>query len=169
VLAPVGDFLGWFFAWPLRILATAPLVGPLYFWHAIAEWSRLVALLVDARVPLPDAIELAAHGVRSSALARAMPPIAAGVRQGHSLAQLIAHSFWMPASLGPLVEWGEKTGQLGEALRTAAEMFDGRIRLRATLLKQIVPPILFLIVASCLALIVAAIFGPLVRLIQTLS
>jgi hypothetical protein len=167
--AASGELLGALIAWPSRILPTAPLFGPLLLWQAIAEWARLVALLLEARVPLPDAIELASQGVRSASIARAMHPIAQGVRQGHGLAMLIEHSFWLPASLGPLVAWGQKTGQLSEALRTAAEMFDGRVRLRATLLKQIVPPIMFLLVAACLGIVVTALFSPLIKMIQMLS
>ncbi len=77
--------------------------------------------------------------------------------------------WWLPASLVPILEWGEKSGQLAEALRTAAEMFEGRVRLRATLVKQVAPPVMFVVVAGMALLVVAAVVTPLVSLIQYLA
>jgi type II secretory pathway component PulF len=169
VLAMAGRVGGAIADWPLRILSTAPYIGPMFLWQAAAQWSRLLALLVDARVPLPDALELAAQGTPSVGLARLTAPLADGVRAGHSLGTLIEHSSWLPASLGPLIDWGQKTGELPAALRTSADMFEGRVRLRASLLKQVGPPVMFLVVASFLCLVIAALFLPLISFIQMLS
>lgn len=168
-LQPLNDLLRTIRVWPARLLSTAPLLGPLLLWHAVAQWSRLLAGLVDADVPLPEALALAAQGVRSANVADLAARLAAGVEGGQTLSGQLQSLFWMPASLAPLVQWGEKTGQLAEALRTSADMLEGRIRLRASLLKQVAPPVMFLLVASLVLFALAAVFVPLISLIQNLA
>jgi type IV pilus assembly protein PilC len=155
--------------WPARMLSTAPVIGPLLLWHAVAEWARLLAMLIDCRVPLPEALKLSAQGVRSANLADLAARLAEGVQQGRGLADLMYGSRWLPASLVPITAWGEQNGQLADALRTAAEMFAGRVRLRASLIKQVAPPVLFIVVAAVVAFLIAAMFAPLVSLIQNLQ
>jgi len=69
----------------------------------------------------------------------------------------------------PLVRWGEQHDALDDALRSAAELMEGRLRSRTHVLAQIVPPLVFVIVGVSLASAVVSLFLPLISLIQGLS
>ena len=66
--------------WPSRLLGTFPLVGPLMLWGQVASWARLLSVLVEARVPLSEALSLAAEGTRSANLADLSDRLAEQVR-----------------------------------------------------------------------------------------
>lgn len=155
--------------WPARIATTFPLLGPLMLWSQTAQWARLLAVLVEARVPLPDALSLSAEGTRSANMSDLTARLGEGVRDGTALSEQIRRCMWLPMSLVPITAWGEKSGELPQALRTAAEMFEGRVRLRASLIKQIVPPLFFVLIASLALLVLAAVVTPLISLIQNLA
>ena len=63
----------------------------------------------------------------------------------------------------------EKSGQLAEALRVAGDMFEGRVRLRAEMLRSILPLVVFVGVAMVALFALVAMYSPMISLIQGLS
>ncbi|MHB1036499.1 MAG: type II secretion system F family protein [Pirellulales bacterium] len=173
-VAAVCLFLAVF--WTLRNRATirrlfylVPLVGPLWRWTSLAEFLRLLGLLVESEIPLPAALELAGKGIRDGDLSAACRWMAQDVAAGQAISVCVRRMRQFPASLAPIVEWGERSAALSESLRAAAEMFEGRLHVQASLVKVILPPLAFLFVAVMVGLLVCAIFLPLISLIQCLS
>ena len=152
-----------------RAWATLPLLGALWHWSGVAEWARLLASLLEQEVPLPEALQLAAGGLRDANLGELSGHWATRVQQGQSLTELLATTHRLPASLGPVVGWGERSGRLVEALRVAADMFEGRVRLRAELLKSILPFVVFVTIALAAVFALAAVYLPMLSMIQGLS
>jgi type II secretory pathway component PulF len=151
-----------------RVVAAVPLFGPLWRWTAVAEMARLLAALVKRQVALPDALRLTASGLYDANLAGVCRELANEVEQGRDLALLIALSPRLPASLAPLVRWGQISGRLDEAFESAAEMFEGRVRLRASLLRTVLPPFVFLAAAALALTLFVGALVPSVNLIQNL-
>jgi type II secretory pathway component PulF len=169
VVAALAVRFGMGAVWWRRFLARIPLLGPVWHWTAVAEASRLLSSLVKRRVALPEALLLAAEGSSDANVAAVCRSLAGGVEQGRDLAMLIAMSGRLPSSLAPLVRWGSTTGRLDEAFLAAAEMLEGRVRLRAAMLRGILPPFVFLAAASLAIALIVGFFLPLVSLIQNLA
>jgi len=75
----------------------------------------------------------------------------------------------LPASLRPILGWGERTGQLAEACQLASEMFEGRVQLRAELLRTLLPFGLFLAVGNLALFLLLALYMPMLGLITSLT
>ena len=169
MLAAVAVRLGTTRASRLRLYKALPLLGPLWRWAGWAEWSGLLSVLVRRQVPLAEALRLAADGMSDADMGQLSLQLADGVGQGQSLSQLAAVTRRLPSSLVPLLHWGEQTGVLADALAAGRAMFESRLKTRAWLLQTILPPIVFVIVGSWFLFVVAALFLPLVSMIQGLS
>lgn len=152
-----------------RVLATVPLLGALWHWSGVTEWTRLMAVLLEQDLPLPEALQLAAAGVHDANLRQLSGQLAQGVQHGRSLIELLTATHRLPASLGPLLGWGERSGQLAEAFRVASDMFEGRVRLRAELLRSILPFVVFVGIGLFALFSVVALYAPMLFLIQGLS
>jgi len=152
-----------------RVVATLPLVGPLWHWSGIAELARLLGVLLEQDVPLPDALRLAASAAWDANVREVGGNLAAGAEQGGRLSELMSATPRVPASLVPIVRWGERAGQLPEAFRVAAEMFEGRLQMRAELVRTILPPLVFVAVACSVLMLLAGLFLPMISMIQSLS
>jgi type II secretory pathway component PulF len=85
------------------------------------------------------------------------------------LYESIAAHRQFPASLVPVVEWGQRAPALAEAFRAAAEMFEGRVRSQGTLLESLLLPVMLLAIIAFVGAFVIAMFLPLISLIQKLS
>lgn len=167
-LVAVVRFSGSRAVW-LRWVKVLPLFGPLWRWSGLAEWSGLMSVLVRRQVPLSEALQLAAAGVRDADLGRLSLQLAEDAGRGRPLSQLVAETRRMPASLVPLLRWGEQAGVLADALAAGRAMFESRVTTRAWLLQSILPPMLCVAIGAAFMFLVLALFLPLISLIQSLS
>jgi type II secretory pathway component PulF len=152
-----------------RIASLVPLVGPLVRSNALARFCQLMAMLLDAGVPAAEALRLTAAGVPHAGLSAATRRAALAVEAGRPLDQALAAEPWFPPSMSGLVQWGRQTAGLGEALRSAGEMFEGRARDQGVLLQAVAPPLALLAFLALVGLIITALLLPLLALMTNLS
>lgn len=151
-----------------RMIATIPLFGVLWHWTGVSELSRLLATLIAQRVPLPEALRLAADGVHDANVGQVSRMLADGVEQGQPLSELLDSTYRLPATLVPIVRWGERSNELPEAFRLAGEMFEGRVRMRSELVISVVPPVIFIFVAMLAMVIVVGLYAPMYTMMEGL-
>ena len=151
-----------------RLLGTCPLIGPLWSWTGTSSFARLLAILVEQDVPLPDALEFTAGAVRDSNVRESSLLMAEGIRQGSTLSEQLSGNNRFPESLLPFVECGEENANLADTLYTASEVFLGRLQLRAVLLQTISPPIIFVSIALAVMLCLIGIALPLMTVTAVL-
>jgi type II secretory pathway component PulF len=161
----IGPHVGWVWS----ILNRVPMIGPLMRWKHLSQFSRLMGLLLEQQVPLPDALRLAAAGLRDARLAQGCAGVADDVARGRSLSESLAARRQFPASLIPMVQWGQQAPALAEAFRAAGDMFEGRVRAQGTLLEAVMLPIMLLVIVTFAGLFVIAMLSPLISLITRLS
>jgi type II secretory pathway component PulF len=152
-----------------RLLYAVPLIGPIWRWAGLCNLSRLMALLLDQQVPLPDALRLTAAGLREADLSDACRRAADRVESGYALSDCVRDFRQFPPSLRPLVDWSERTSKPAVAFRAGARMFETRTGVCITLLETILPPVVFLLILGAAFFVVWGVFGPLISLIQALS
>jgi type II secretory pathway component PulF len=160
----VGGRAGW--SW---LVSNVPLLGNVWHWRGVAEMLRGLGLLLQFHIPLPEALRLTAGGVTDAYVAEQCRKLAGRVEEGSSLTMSLVRLRTLPLSIVPLVRWGEQQNALDQALRSAAELMEGRLRSRTHVLAQIVPPLVFIFVGLALASAIIALFLPMITLIQGLS
>ena len=107
----IGGRSGW--SW---LISSTPLLGPVWHWSGVAEMLRGLGLLVQYRVPLPEAVRLTAGGVTDAYVAEQCQKLATRLDGGTSLTMSLVHLRTLPLSIVPLVRWGEQHDALDDAL-----------------------------------------------------
>ena len=105
---------GWLLIWlamnvpELRtMLIAAPLLGPILRWASLSRFTRLLALLIECELPLPQALRLAGSGCHETSLAFAARLAAERVERGAALSDSLVSLRAFPESLRPILRWGE--------------------------------------------------------------
>jgi len=153
--------------WP--VLYRIPMIGPVFQWSHLAQFGRLMGLLLGQQVPLPDALRLTSDGLRDGNMASACRGVADEVGNGRGLVESMADRPQFLASMIPVVEWGQRAPALPDAFRAVAEMFEGRVRSQNSLLKGILLPLVFFVIVAFVGVFVLAMMLPMISLIQKLS
>jgi len=153
----------------LQLISTMPVFGRMSFWSGLAEWTSLMSVLLEQDVPLPAALKMSSGGVRNAYVGKIVESLTVATQQGKTFSQALSNDRHIPASLVPVIRWGERTGSLPESLATVRELLARRVRVRTLLLRSILPPMLFILIVSQVGGMVMALFLPLISLIQGLS
>lgn len=153
-----------------RLWALIPGARGLMAQVAAASFAELLAILIEHDVPLPEALDLAAHAAGDPALRRAGPRAAEALRGGTAAPGALREAREMPALLRWVLSWGVRQGRLAPALRHAAEMYRRRARLRADLLRTLLPTLALLAVgATAAVLYTLVLFVPFASLLRSIA
>lgn len=152
-----------------RSLATQlPLLGWIWAPTRHSEFCRLLALLLESRSPLPEALRLTGEGLEDSGMNRACDRMAREVESGRSFADAMSRIRRFPPSLPRLIGWAENHMTLPEVLHLAAALFETQARSQAALISMIVTVASVLNVLA-VVLVIPVLFLPLITLISRLS
>lgn len=138
-------------------LAGLPLLKGWMIEMDIACWSAMVATLLENRVPLLKALELAQRHVSLSLLGARLTHVAQTVRNGASLATALQDMDAITAMGYNLINVGERSGELPRMLRSLATLYSesGRTRVKRFLL--LLEPLAILIIGAAVGIIMAGI------------
>ncbi len=151
-----------------RLAARLPVAGSLWRTITLAEYCHLLGLLLESKLSLPEALPLAAEGVRDADFDRAAQTMARDVAAGESLGRAMTQARLFPPGLPRLIHWAEQHMSLPEVLHMAGSMFEARARAQAAIVGAIAVGSCTLFVIFQL-LVIPALFLPLITLISRLS
>ena len=151
------------------LLTCVPLVGPMWRDRGAFEFADRLSFFVEHHVPLPQSLELTATGLANGTFIAAARESAKYAEAGFSLADCVDHVKAFPATLRPILAWGDRVSAPAEALRSAADWFRLRCDLRGDVLSVVIPPITFVVVTAVMGCVAVALFLPMVKLIESLT
>jgi general secretion pathway protein F len=152
-----------------RALVGLPLFGRAYRWLSLAEFSRLLALLLEGQMPLTEALPLAGEGSSDVELEEACRELTARVARGDRLSEAVADLEVFPATLSQILGWAEGQRTLPEALVMAAEMFEARARARVKFGQALVGLIVMVLALVEIGFLQMSFMLPMLQLISRLS
>jgi general secretion pathway protein F len=141
----------------IDLAARLPLLGEWLREMDTARWASMLGTLLDSRVPMVRAIELARGAARLNATQAGLALSLADVRAGRRLADALeAHG--MVTSLGAsTVRVGERSGALARMLQTMAAMHQNAGRLRMRRFLALLEPAAILVIGGVVAIIMVSI------------
>jgi type II secretory pathway component PulF len=152
-----------------RLACGIPVLGPALRFTSLTEFCRLLAMLLEAETPLPEAFELAGRGIGDADVAEACDRMARAVSVGQPLST--AFLLWdsVPAGLGQLFRWSEGHRSLPEALRLAGDMFEARARSQSAFAANVLNTFLALFILWWVGFALATLYLPMTSMLRVLS
>lgn len=147
-----------------RFTLRLPLVGRLLRDVAVARFTRTLATLTSAGLPLLEALRITKNTLGNLALTSAIDEVQEQVTAGKSLAEPLERCGLFPPLLIQVVSLGERSGRLESMLMHAASAFDRRVQMSIKVFTKALPPFLLVIMASVGGFVLAAILLPLLDL-----
>lgn len=145
-----------------------PGVGRAYFRAASARWAGMVSLLLEAGMPLPEALEAAA-GIESDPTFRnASERWASGVADGQSLSSVLSQDRFVPRTLLWQVRCAEGGPDLPAVLRDVAEREMSHLRRNVGYVFGLIAPFFVLGIGAIVGLVAVGLFQYMTRIVYTL-
>ena len=141
----------------LQILSRAPILGHWLVETEIGRWAAMLGTLLENRVPILSAMELAQEGMRLKKVRNTLQQAHREVRAGKKLSDALSGGQMLNVTGLNLVRVGERSGDLAKMLRTLAGLYEtsGQQRLKRFLI--LLEPAAILIIGVVIGTIMIAI------------
>jgi type IV pilus assembly protein PilC len=128
---------------------------------ALARWSRTLASLTAAGVPIIQALEITGKTAGNVVIDEAMGSVIASVKSGGTIGEPLKHAGVFPPMVGQMVTVGEETGALDTMLSKVADFYEDEVAAAVKALASIMEPVMIIIVGSIVGVIVISMYLPL--------
>jgi type IV pilus assembly protein PilC len=136
-------------------------IGTIVQQIAVARWSRTLASLTAAGVPLLQALEITGRTGGNVAVEEAMDGVISSVKRGGTIAAPLAQAPIFPTMVTHMVGVGEETGALDAMLDRVAEFYEEQVEASVKTLTSILEPIMIIVIGSIVGFIVISMYLPL--------
>jgi type IV pilus assembly protein PilC len=136
-------------------------IGTIVQQVAVARWSRTLASLTGAGVPLLLALEITGKTGGNVVVEEAMDDVIASVKRGGTISAPLAQAPIFPAMVTNMVGVGEETGALDAMLGKVADFYDDQVEASVKALTSIMEPIMIIVIGGIVGFIVISMYMPL--------
>lgn len=119
-----------------------PILGPLVTKAILARTTRTFAAMLNAGVPVLDAIELCAAVSENVFYERAWKDLAANVLTGRQIHEVLESNPLFPKTLVQMIRSGEQTGKLGMVLGRVGNHYDSEVNIAIKSATSILEPMM---------------------------
>ncbi|MGB3413173.1 MAG: type II secretion system F family protein [Microbacteriaceae bacterium] len=137
-----------------------PVFGKLFNKVAIARFSRSMALLLRAGVPILQSISLVKKVSNNWQIEQALDRVEESVSNGRSFAAPLLQDKTFPPMLSRMVAVGEDSGSMDAMLESLAEFYDREVETTADQLTALIEPLLVVFIGLVIGGMVISLYLP---------
>ena len=147
-----------------RFKLKLPVFGILNQKAAIGRFSRLLAQMVAAGVPILKSLEVVAGSLDNFVLENSVLAARKEVEQGNQLSPSLQGKPFMPILMIRMLAAGEKAGKVEDMLESVADSYDEEVEVMLATLTSLMEPFLMVFLGAIIGTIVTAMFLPIFNL-----
>lgn len=147
-----------------RLLLKLPVFGPVIRKAVLARWTRTLATMFAAGVPLVESLESVGGAAGSAVYQQATQKIALAVASGSSLTVAMQQSQVFPSMVTQMAAIGEESGTLDDMLRKVAEFYEEEVDAAVASLSSLMEPIIMVVLGGLIGGLVIAMYLPIFKL-----
>ena len=147
-----------------HFLLSLPLIGEIRMKYQVANFSRILATLLQGGLPLVPAMETAAESLSSRQMLNGVNAAAERVKEGQSLANALETQKLFPDLAVEMLEVGESTGALPAMLASVAEFYEEDVQTALGAAMALIEPLILIIMAVFVGGILISLYMPIFTL-----
>ena len=147
-----------------RLLLKVPVFGDLVHKSAVARWTRTLATMFAAGVPLVEALDSVGGASGNAVFAEATEQIQKDVSTGSPLTTSMQTTGIFPTMVLQMSAIGEESGSLDHMLSKAAEFYENEVDEIVKALSSLMEPFIIVILGTLIGGIVVSMYLPIFKL-----
>lgn len=149
-----------------RLLLRLPIFGPLIDKSCVARWTRTLATMFAAGVPLVEALDSVGGASGNTVYGDATVKIQQEVSTGTSLTMAMTNANLFPSMVLQMTAIGEESGSIDHMLGKAADFYESEVDDMVAGLSSLMEPIIIVFLGVIIGGIVVSMYLPIFKLGQ---
>jgi type IV pilus assembly protein PilC len=146
-----------------------PVFGELFQKVAVSRFSRTLALLLRAGVPVLQALDIVSEATGNEVLARAASDVKESVRGGESMSAPLGRHDVFPPMVVQMMAVGEDTGALDDMLDKISDFYDQEVESTTESLTALLEPIMIAVLGGIVGAMVIALYMPMFKIFDLIK
>ena len=147
-----------------RLLLRLPVFGNLIRKSVIARWTRTLATMFAAGVPLVESLDSVGGAAGNYVYKKGTRQIQSEVSTGTSLTSAMQNSELFPNMVNQMVAIGEESGALDSMLGKVADFFEAEVDDAVEALSSLMEPVIMVVLGTLIGGMVIAMYLPIFKL-----
>jgi len=137
-----------------------PILGPLYTKITLGRFIRPFAMMLEAGVPIIQALSVTANAVGNKKIGNAVLGMRTGIERGDTLLKTAGSSGQFNTLVLQMIAVGEETGQVSELLEEVGDFYDQEVEYDLKRMAEAIEPILLVFMGGMVLILALGIFLP---------
>jgi type IV pilus assembly protein PilC len=146
-----------------RTILALPVIGDTVQYALVERFCRILSSMVNAGVPLPEALRVATDSLRNVVFSRALAGVEDAMLEGEGLATPLVRTGLFPPTAAQMMRVGEETGTLDTQLDVTAQYYEGELDYKIKKVTSLIEPIVIIamgcVVGFVAIALVSAMYG----------
>ncbi|GGJ76142.1 type II secretion system protein F [Pilimelia anulata] len=152
-----------------RFKLKMPVFGRLLQKLAMARFTRNLATLLNAGVPVLNALSVVGGTTGNQVITDAMDDLQAAVREGRPMSSPM-HDHWLfPPMVTQMIEVGEETGEISQMLDKVADFYDREVNSATESLTAAIEPLMVLVMGVLVGGMIICLYLPMFTIYQNIQ
>jgi type IV pilus assembly protein PilC len=147
-----------------RLMLKVPIIGQILEKATIARWTRTLATMFAAGVPLVESLDAVAGASGNSVYAAATKRIQTEVSTGTSLTNAMSNTRLFPTMVLQMTQIGEESGSLDGMLSRVADFYEREVDDAVAALSSLLEPIIIVFLGVVIGGLVVSMYLPIFKL-----
>jgi len=152
-----------------RLLNAIPIFGSILSYTSTAQFCRMLATMIEAKIKLPEALELAAQSTRDPNLIEGCDLLKKQILNGFNLTVASIETPHFSKSFVHIFRWQDRPELFIDSLRASSNIFQAKANMKTGSLVFAFQPLVLAGITLIIGIPVIAIFMPIIKLLNDLS
>jgi type IV pilus assembly protein PilC len=146
-------------AWD-KFTMKAPLFGMLVIKGNLGAFTRTLATMLAAGVPIIDSLEICIDTLDNTQIAKDLTKVRKAVVEGKSITEPLSRITYFPPLITQMIKVGESTGNLDQMLIKVADVFEDEVEELVGNLTKLIEPMILVVLGGIIAFVLIAMYLP---------
>ena len=142
-----------------RMLLKAPVIGEVIRFSIVERFCRLLATMMEAGVPLPEAMAVLGQGTKNVLFQAGLADVREAMMRGEGLARPLSASELFPGAVVQMVRVGENTGTLATQLEVASDYYGQELEYKIQHLTALFEPVVIIVMGAAVGFVAIALIS----------
>lgn len=146
-------------AWD-RFTMRAPLFGMLVIKGNLGSFTRTLATMLAAGVPIIDSLEICIDTLDNTQIAKDLAKVRKAVIEGKSITDPLSRITYFPPLITQMIKVGESTGNMDQMLLKVADVFEEEVEELVGNLTKLIEPLILVVLGGMIGFVLIAMYLP---------
>ena len=152
-----------------RFKLRVPVFGKLVRLIALTRFSKTLAALLHAGVPILESLEITSDTVGNTVVATAVKDVQDGVKQGEPIAKRLENHPVFPPMVVQMLAVGEETGAVDTMLEKVGDFYEREVEATVESLTSLLEPLLICVLGGAVGSMVVSLYMPMFNIIKLIK